>query len=135
MAGKSFQVWAAVDSWHDGDTFFGVVDQGYGEFRARRLILPDGGPPQLVPMRVRCALIDAPELKVNGQPNPAGADALAYAVVLAPRGLYPCVTYRATEASEDSDNFGRPLIDLILPDGRRFSEAMLNAGHAVPYRA
>ena len=116
---KHFQLWCTVERWHDGDTFYGVVDQAYWTYRGR----------DTRPIRCRAALIQAPELVMAGQPNPAGADALGFAAQLAPPGDYPCWAYKP-----DPEEYGRPLLDLILPDGRLFSEVMLTSGHAVPYR-
>ncbi len=117
---KKFQLYVAVLDWHDGDTFHGVVDQGFWTYRGS----------YGRPVRVRCALIQAPELLIDGQRNPAGADALQAAARIAPPGEYPCWSYKP-----DPDSFGRPLLDLVLPDGGLFSAAMLAGGYAVPYKA
>jgi len=110
---KRFQLWVKILDWHDGDTAHAVLDQGYWTYR--------GATDK--PVRVRCALINAPELD-----TPAGPPARDFAAQLAPPGDYPCWSYKP-----DPDNYGRPLLDLILPDGRLFSTVMLEAGHAIPY--
>lgn len=111
---KEFRLWVRVLRWVDGDTFTGVLDQGYLTFCGR----------ESDPVRFRCALINAPETK--GDTLKAGLAAWTYAHELAPEGDYPCQAFK-------QDEFGRLLVDLILPDGRLFSDAMLTAGHAVPY--
>jgi len=110
----------SVLSWHDGDTWYGVVDQAFWTYRGR----------DRDPVRCRAALIQAPELAVGGVPNPAGLAARDFAIALAPPGEYPCWSYKPAP-----ENYGRPLLDLVLPDGRLFSAAMLAAGHAVAYRS
>lgn len=124
-----FKERVAVESWHDGDTFHGAIDQGLGIFRAGGIhVEPLTWLIVLEPIRMRCAVIQAPELKVDGVINPLGLEALKYAQFLAPPGVYPCITYKADDA------FDRPLVDLILPDNRLFSDAMLKAGQAVIYK-
>ena len=120
MAGRRFQLWVTVTDWHDGDTCHGVLDQGFWTYRGR----------DTDPIRCRAALIQAPELTAAGKPDPAGVAALEFALLTAPPGEYPCWSYKPAP-----DTYGRPLLDLILPDGRLFSAVMLQAGHAVPYRA
>lgn len=109
---KQFQLWVTVVSWHDGDTCLGVCDLSCHTFLGRLD----------KPIRFRCALINAPELA-----TPEGPAARDFAATLAPPGEYPCT-------STGLDNYGRPLLDLHLPDGRLFSAAMLTSGHAVLYR-
>jgi endonuclease YncB( thermonuclease family) len=116
---KRFQLWVSVLSWHDGDTLAGVCDQAWWTYRGR----------DSKPVLCRAALIQAPELTVGGEPNPAGLAARDFAAALAPPGDYPCWSYKPAP-----ENYGRPLLDLVLGDGRLFSAAMLAAGHAVPYR-
>lgn len=117
---KTYQEWVAVTSWYDGDTFYGVLDLGNRIFLGGGLAVADGHV-EVKTIRQRCALIQAAEEK-----TPGGPTARDYAAQLAPPGLYPCVTYKAPE------EYGRPLIDLILPAGR-FSDLMLAAKMAVPY--
>lgn len=125
----TFQERVAVSRWHDGDTFYGVLDQGVGIFRGGGLhIDPVSGEVIVETIRMRCALIQAPELTVDGKMNPRGQDALNYAKFLIIPGVYSCVTYKA------DDVFDRPLVDVMLPNGNLFSTEMLNAGHAVPYK-
>lgn len=122
MAGKTFGAYVAVLSWHDGDTFYGVLDQGRGMFHAGGMKII-AAQVLLEPIRHRCALIQAPELG-----TPGGGEATAFAAQTVPPGIYQCFTYKA------DDTFDRPLVELLLPDGRRFSDVMLAAGHARSYR-
>lgn len=121
-AAKTFGAYVAVLQWHDGDTFYGVLDQGRGIFHASGMDIV-AGVVVVQPLRHRCALINAPELG-----TPGGAEATAYAATLVPPGIYPCYTYKS------DDTFDRPLIELLLPNGDRFSWSMITAGHAVAYR-
>lgn len=123
---RDFQVWVGITGWYDGDTCYGVLDQGVNVYRAGDISVQlVGGVWQVVlkPWRHRIALIQAPEIGTAGGPA-----AKAYAEHLAPPGLYRCHTYK------DTEEYGRPKIDPILTDGRRFSDAMLAAGMAIPYR-
>jgi endonuclease YncB( thermonuclease family) len=108
---KTFRLWAQVVRWVDADTCHAVIDQGFYTYRGR----------ESKTVSCRCTLINAPEL-----PTPEGQAAFDYACKLVPLGEYECISYKP-------DEYGRPLIDLILPDGRLFSAAMLAAGMAVPY--
>lgn len=114
-AAKTFQLWVTVVRWIDGDSFTGYLDQAYYTYKGR----------EAKPISFRCAKINAPEKK--GDTLGAGLEATAHARELVPLGDYPC------QASKP-DEYGRPLVDLILPDGRLFSDAMLAAGHAVVYK-
>lgn len=124
---RTFGLWAAVVAWHDGDTFYGALDQGFGTFKAAGMAvvldLSHVAMIELVPARHRLYGIDAAELS-TGQ---AGTDATTAAAELVPPGIYPATSYKP-------DNFGRPLVDLVLPDGRTFADAMRAAGFAVPYK-
>lgn len=111
---RLFQLWVRVVDWYDADTFHGVLDQALWTYRGRLD----------KPQRMRCALIQAPEAH-----DPGGPAATAYARQVAPPAEYPCWSYKP-----DPDTYGRPLLDLILPDGRLFSTTMLTAGHARPYK-
>lgn len=118
-----FRVRVAVARWHDGDTFWGVLDQGCGIFRGGGLrVNSETGKVEVEEIRHRCALIQAPEMSKGGY------DALRFAMEIAPLGVYPCMTYKA------DDTFDRPLVDLMLPNGRLFSNMMLEAGYAIVYR-
>lgn len=110
---KTWEVWATVLTWRDGDSFKGVCDLGC------RIYIGS----TTSPIMFRTSIINAPELS-TGQP---GADATAYARQIAPPGLY-----KAT--STGLDEYARPLLDLHLPNGRLFSDEMLESGHAVRYR-
>ena len=124
MTGRTFGLWAAVVGWHDGDTFYGVIDQGFGMFRGASMVVVPGQPfVQLLPTRIRAALIDSPELREG----PPGVAATAAAMRLAPPGIYEATSYTP-------DEYGRPIVDLVLPGGRLFSAAMLEEGFAAPYR-
>lgn len=109
---RTWQGWATVLDWHDGDSFHGWYDLGCRVYM--------GSPAH--PLMFRCSIINAPELK-TGKP---GADATAYARMLAPPGEYPAT-------STGLDEYARPLLDLHLPDGSLFSQRMLDAGMAVRY--
>lgn len=125
----TFRVRVAVSSWHDGDTFYGALDQGVGIFRAGGMNVDvETGIISLDPIRHRAALIQAPELEKNGVEQQSGIDALNYAKQIAPPGIYECITYKS------DDVFDRPLIDLILSSGLVFSTVMLGAGMAVSYK-
>lgn len=109
---KTFQLWVTVVSWHDGDTFYGVLDHGCRIYTGSK-----DKPP-----RFRCGRINAPELD-----TPEGPVARDYAAKIAPPGEYACV-------STGIDTYGRPLLELLLPDGRLFTEVMLAAKFAAPYK-
>jgi endonuclease YncB( thermonuclease family) len=111
---KTWQIWVTVYDWHDGDSAHCSADLGCRVYIGS----------QAHPALLRCALINAPELS-TGAPGQA---ATAYATHIAPPGEYPAL-------STGLDNYGRPLIDLVLPNGRMFSDEMLESGHAVRYRA
>lgn len=119
---KTFGLWAAVWRWHDGDTFLGVLDHGLGWFQGAGLKI-EFDSIVIEPIRHRCWGIDCPELKADRRPNPAGIAARVRAETLVPPGLYPAMSYKP-------DDFGRPLVDLVLPDGRLFSEVMIEDGFA-----
>lgn len=137
------RVW--IDHWHDGDTFYGIIDPGWG-------INLGGDRTKLE--RVRISGINAPELtlsnavdlvqpvsgvvtkRIPATPNPAGLKALAYAKTLAPeKAFYDYVGH-------NRDKYGRPLMDIEVPIPRKgkivgydlFSKDMLDAGHAVVMR-
>lgn len=114
MSSKQFRLWVTVVSWVDGDTFRGVLDHGCRIYTGSHS----------KPPRFRCGLIDAPEI---GDPTGAGVEARRAAERFAPPGEYECV-------STGLDNYGRPLLDLLLPDTGRLSKAMLEGGYAEPYR-
>lgn len=48
------------------------------------------------------------------------------------RNLLPAGT-TVTFTSKSLDKYGRPLGSVILPDGRDYATALLEAGHAAPY--
>lgn len=109
---KVFQLWVEVFEWIDGDTFKGILDHGCGIYSgsARK------------PLRYRCSGIDAPEL-----PTSAAVISRRFACSLVPSGQYPCI-------STGLDLYGRPLLDIRLPDDRLFSEVMVAEGMAKIYR-
>lgn len=113
MSARTWQVWVSVYDWHDGDSFHGCCDLSC------RVYIGSAAHPVMF----RTAIINAPEV-ATGKP---GADATAYAWQLVPPGDYPAT-------STGLDEYGRPLLDIHLPDGRLFSDAMLAAGMAVRYR-
>jgi endonuclease YncB( thermonuclease family) len=119
MSGKVFTLYVTLIEWIDGDTFRGTVDQAFWTYHGR----------ESKPIRCRCALIAAPELRY-----PGGPEALEAAKRLAPPGEYQCISYKP-----DPDNVGRPLLDLVLPGAVvgpaiMFSAVMVAAGHAGWYK-
>ena len=108
---KTFQLWVQLVTWRDGDSFRGVLDQGCFTYRGRLD----------KPIMYRCSLIDAPEL-----PTEEGLAALEFARRMVPAGEYACI-------STGLDVYGRPLLDLVTERGL-FSEVMLGAGFAKPYK-
>jgi endonuclease YncB( thermonuclease family) len=110
-ADKVFVLYTTVLRWIDGDTYSGVLDLGMRTYQGTHT----------KPVAVRCALINTPEMS-----TPEGLPAKVYAEHIAPPGEYRCVSYKP-------DNYGRPLVDLELPQGM-FSQLMISAGHAVLYK-
>lgn len=110
--GKTFTLWATILSWADADTARGYLSLGFDCY------LGSIGHP----IRMRSALIQAPELK-----TPEGIAALRFVEQLVPPGEYPVISYKP-------DNYGRPLVDYMLPGNWLFSQALLQAGHARPYK-
>jgi endonuclease YncB( thermonuclease family) len=114
------QVWrpmVRITSVTDGDTFRADLDLGWG---AWHLDPRRGGMGSF-----RLQGIDAPE-----RGTPEGTAATEYL-----RGLLP-VGDRFQVFSYDvrwEDNFGRTLADVLLPDGRFATTALIEAGHAVRY--
>ena len=108
---KTFILWVTLIRWIDGDSFYAVLDLGMRTYLGRTD----------KPISIRCALINSPEMS-----TPGGLPAKVYAEQVAPPGEYRCVSYKP-------DNYGRPLVDLELPQGM-FSQIMTNAGFAEPYK-
>jgi micrococcal nuclease len=106
---------AVVTNVVDGDTFDADVDLG---FRA-----------WIRGLRFRVRHINAPEM--HGPSLAAGRAATDFAVGLLRGG--PDWPGRVTMRTEKTDDFGRWLAEVTLPDGRDFGAAMIGAGHAVPY--
>lgn len=107
-----------VLDWHDGDTFYPLVDLGFG--------LTWGGPGFDGRQTLKCRLahMNAPELG-----SPAGDVALAYARSLAPPGSVMPVT------SLGWDNYGGRFDGVLhLPGDADFADTMIRAGQAVPVR-
>jgi endonuclease YncB( thermonuclease family) len=120
---KVFSLYAAIVRWHDGDTFYGVIDQGWYSYMGTTW----------KPVSCRILGINTPELRVNSKPNPAGLAALDYARILAPEGSeFRCLSYKPPGLGAGFAIGARPVLDLVLPDGSRFAEAMMAMGHAVP---
>jgi micrococcal nuclease len=90
----------------DGDTMRLQLDLGWSIYRVERC---------------RVAQINSPELSTD-----EGEAAKAYAEQLLPVGA------PVTFVSKRLDNYGRPL-GHILFGGRDFGQAMVAAGHAVPF--
>lgn len=100
---------ATVVDWHDGDTCHVDLDLGFGIHL-------------MAPVACRLWGIDAPELKLE-----EGKVSRDYARELCPPGT------DVTVVSHGWDKWkGRFDGQLTLPDGRDFSQAMLDAGQAVP---
>lgn len=109
---------------HDGDTIYFDIDLGFG-IVVSGLGFGDGEPA----LHCRAYGINAPELRVGGQPNPAGLAALAFAHTLI------MVDDVVELRSHGWDKFsGRYDAEIKLPDGSDFSTRMLAAGHAVPFK-
>ena len=109
---KLFLLCVRVFDWHDGDSFHGILDHGCRIYQ--------GTVDEL--LMYRCARINTPEL-----PSPEAIAARDYANKIAPPGEYQCWSTKL-------DEYGRPLLDLLVPGGL-FSELMLAAGHAQLYKA
>lgn len=75
---------------------------------------------------VRLWGINAPE-----HATPEGQAATAFVAGLVPPGTGVTVVSHRPEG--ELDNYGRVLAGLTLLDGRDLSQAILDAGHAVPY--
>lgn len=116
---KTFRLWAYVKDWIDGDTFHGIVDQGFNNYLGSIE----------KPVRIRAALINCPD----DAPRATRDLARTYAAQIAQPGWYECTSYKP-----DPDGFGRPLLDLhlaALPEHKvLFSELMLANGYAVRYK-
>jgi endonuclease YncB( thermonuclease family) len=105
-----FRYPAEVDEWHDGDTC-------YVHLHIRPGLEIHG-------QHVRVEGINAPELHAAG-----GTASRDYAKQLVPPGTL--VTLTATK----EEKYGRLLAKVTLPDGRDFSELMVQAGQAIPFMA
>jgi endonuclease YncB( thermonuclease family) len=106
---------AEIVSVYDGDTVHANIIVGLG-------IALTGQ--NLEGERCRLAGINAPELHATG-----GAEAKAALEALIPAGVVVTV-----ETPRDKrDNYGRPLVTIIRADGVNVNDAMVAAGHAVPY--
>lgn len=100
---------AAVLKVYDGDTMTLQVDLGFN-----------------VGIKMRCRIwgINAPEMKTD-----EGVAAQAYAAEICPVGGV------VTVMSHGWDKYARFDGQVTLPDGRDFGPAMIEAGHAVEYKA
>lgn len=102
----------------DGDTFRADLDKGWNDWTLDPGTGGDGS--------FRIVGINAPE-----RGTPGGTEATAYLATLLPvGGWFEVLSYEVRWR----DNFGRTLADVLLPDARLVSQAMLDAGHAVVYR-
>ena len=120
---KVFSLYAVIVYWIDGDTFYGVIDQGFYSYM---------GTPWK-PVSCRVFGINTPEMRVSGRPNPAGQAALEYARILAPEGHdYRVVSIKPPGLGAGFAIGARPVLDLILPDGGLFRDSMIRMGHAQP---
>jgi endonuclease YncB( thermonuclease family) len=106
---------AEIVTVYDGDTVHANIIVGLGVALTGQ---------NLEGERCRLAGINAPELHSVG-----GPDAQAALAALIPPG-----TIVTVETPRDKrDNYGRPLITIIRSDGVNVNDAMIAAGHAVPY--
>jgi len=115
---------AQIVRWVDGDTVELVLDKGFNDYFGRT--------DQPVSFRL---------LNVNAfeKYKPGGAEATAFVNQLAPVGDWVIVrTYKIN----DKDNFGRYLATIYTDEiefqaitGPTISEALIAAGHGVPYIA
>lgn len=120
---KVFSLYVAIVRWFDGDTLYGVIDQGWYSYMGTTW----------KPVSCRIMGINTPELRVGGKPNPAGEAARDYARILAPEGAeYRCLSYKPPGLGAGFAIGARPVLDLMLPDGTRFASSMLTMGHATP---
>jgi micrococcal nuclease len=76
-------------------------------------------------LRLRVLGINAPEM--HGPSHEAGAAAKAFAGSLLREGA------KVVLHTEKSDDFGRWLAKVTLPDGSDFGQTMIDTQHAVPY--
>jgi endonuclease YncB( thermonuclease family) len=108
---------ARVLDWHDGDTAHLNLDLGFGIILSAYSVT---GHPVI---SCRIFGINAPELNTV-----EGLASLAYAAQLCPPGTQVSVI------SHSWDKYGGRFDgEIILPDGRSFGQAMIDAGQALPY--
>ncbi len=103
---------AIVVAIHDGDTFTLDIDLGLEVW--------------LRGQKLRLAHANAPEL-----PTEAGKAARAWVTETMPAGT--AVTVSTTKAVGDKEKYGRWLASITVPGVRDLAEALIAAGHAVPY--
>lgn len=101
---------ATVVNVVDGDTFDADIDVGF-YLRTR--------------LRLRVLGINAPEM--HGPSHAAGVAARLFATTLLREGA------KVALHTEKSDDFGRWLAKVTLPDGSDFGQTMIDTQHAVPY--
>ena len=108
-----------VDHIHDGDTIYGVLDKGLGEFLGRQ-----GDKPEDL-LGLRFYGINAPELS---NPDGSGKAARDYLeTLISPEEDLAVVVYSWDKYEFRVD--GTP----YTPEGVNLCQAMLDAGHAVVY--
>lgn len=110
-----------VDHIHDGDTIYGVLDKGLGEFLGRQ-----GDKPEDL-LGLRFYGINAPELS---DPSGSGKAALAYLQTLVSPGDDLTVVAYSWDKYEFRID-GTPYTEA----GVNLCQAMLDSGNAVPYPA
>lgn len=118
--------YATVLEWYDGDTVKLDTDQDYEGFNKSWH---------------RLYGVDTPELKVDGKPNPLGAEALSYVQSWAPIGTrLITVSYKAKNAFPtpgSKEKFGRWLVEIWQasagPDGMSLNEWLIYDGISKPY--
>jgi len=99
----------------DGDTIHADVDMGFDTRRK---------------MTFRLAEINAPEMRVNGEVNKAGADAKTALIDLV-GGIGAKVTM--TTLKDRKERYGRYLAFITNAASVRVNEQMVLDGHAAPY--
>lgn len=104
--------------WHDGDTARVDVDLGCRVHWHGWL---------------RCAGYNAPEIR--GTTKAAGNTATAYIRALCPAGTVVWLNSLAFGKQDETDDFGRMLAAVTLPDGSDLAATMITTGHAVPMPA
>jgi endonuclease YncB( thermonuclease family) len=102
---------AVVDHVHDGDTVICSIDLGW-HISVLSAVRVDG--------------LAAPELSTQ-----TGKAARDFALQLLPPGIG--VTIVSKKLLGTTEKYGRVLADVLIPPGKSFAEAMIEAGHGKPW--